>query len=246
MFRLRFSSQTDSTNDDAAALLGTAEGLGLVLQTDYQRAGRGRRGREWIAAPGSALLFTATLPNALAADALWCVPFWTALAVADGVERAAGVQLDLQWPNDLLLGERKAGGILCVSRVSGMQAWVGCGVGLNVRRPVDVDIPKIEPPPAFLSDAASDIGREVVLHAILGAFESSLTRLAQPRAVARAWEQRASLAGTPYRLLLDGSDAPFEAVALRLETGGSLVVEHAGRERVVALADARVQRSASA
>ena len=89
--RLNYARETGSTNDDAAQLLGDQAAAGSILVAEYQRHGRGRRGRRWIAPAGSALLFTAILPEPIAATALWVVPFWCALAVADGIEAALGV-----------------------------------------------------------------------------------------------------------------------------------------------------------
>ncbi len=245
MFELRFSSITDSTNDDAAALLGTPDSGGLVLQADYQRTGRGRRGRAWIAPPKSALLFTAILPEPVPSGTLWCVTFWTALAVADGVEAATGIRLALQWPNDLLLANGKCCGILCVSRVVGTRAWVGCGVGLNVHRPEQIDAgPRIDPPPAFLSDALPTVQRDTVRDAILAAFEGSLRLLDDPTSVVQAWERRALLRGTPYRLRFDADGAIADTIARGIAEDGSLIVAYDGREQRVGLADARVSTRA--
>jgi len=244
-FTIRSLAVTDSTNDDAAALLGRPDAGGTVIVADYQRAGRGRHARAWIAPPGSSLLFTAILPRTVASAHLWAATFWTALGVADGIEAATGLRTGLQWPNDLLLGGRKCCGILCVSRVSGYEAWVGCGVGLNVVRPAgDAALEAIAPPPAFLSDGlASAPSRDAVLATILAAFERRLGALSDPAGIARAWEARAVLSGTPYRLLVDGESAPLDAIARRIDGDGALVVSAAnGRERRIALADARVLR----
>jgi len=247
VFRLRFSSHTDSTNDDAAALLGTTGSEGLVLQTDYQAEGRARRGRAWIAPPASALLFTAILPEPVSTDGLWCVTFWTALGVAAGIERATGLKPALQWPNDLLLDGHKCCGILCVSRIAGAQAWVGCGVGLNVRRPLDdASLAAIQPPPAFLSDRVADVDRTMVLEAILSELWTSRYLLDDPSSVARGWERRAQLAGTPYHLLLDAENQTLTGIARRLENDGSLIIACDGIERHVQLADARVVRDLTA
>jgi BirA family biotin operon repressor/biotin-[acetyl-CoA-carboxylase] ligase len=238
---VRYTAMTASTNDDAAALLGDRSAAGATLVAEAQSAGKGRKpGRAWIAPAGSALLFTTLLPDAIPAAALWAVPFWTALAVADGVEAGCGVRLDLRWPNDLDLGPRKAAGILCVSRVLGGAADVACGVGLNVRRPAAAALAAIEPAPAFLSDAAPRAECEPVLAAILGAMDALTDVLARPADVARAWEDRAGLRGRPYRLRLDADGSILEGTALRLDAEGGLVVLAAGRERVVHLADARV------
>ena len=243
-FQVNARAETGSTNDDAAPLLGTPGGAGTVLLADFQRAGRGRHARAWVAPPGSSLLFTALLPESIASDTLWAVTFWAALGVADGIEAATGVRVDLQWPNDLLLGGRKCCGILCVSRVTGDRAWLGCGVGLNVARPLDDgSIAAVTPPPAFLSDENPSVDRRRVLDAILTSFEGRLPELRQPQEIARAWEARAALAGTAYRLLVDGEAEPLEAAARRIGDDGGLVVETNGVERSIALADARVLRT---
>jgi len=237
---VRYVAETGSTNDDAAVLLGDPTAAGTVLVAGVQHQGRGRRGRRWEAPPGSGLLFTAVLPRPVPATALWAVPFWCALGVAAGVERETGVRLALQWPNDLLLGTRKACGLLGTSRVAGDRATVGCGIGLNVLRPADGD--GVDPGAAYLSDAVAAPSREALLLAILAELDASLERLAEPTEVARAWEAAAGLPGAPYRILIDGEAKPFDAVALRLAPDGGLVVEHAGHERVVSLGDARALR----
>jgi BirA family biotin operon repressor/biotin-[acetyl-CoA-carboxylase] ligase len=237
-----YQSETGSTNDDASALLGTPAGAGLILLTDYQRSGKGRRSRSWIAPPRSALLFTAILPEPIQSRALWAIPFWSALAVTEGIERATSVSAALQWPNDLLLDGRKCCGILAVSRVMGERAWVGCGVGLNVHRPEnDAELAGIDPPPAFLSDAFPSVEREPLLAAILQAFDAHLPILADPARIARAWEARALRENPRYRIALDDGET-FEAQALRLDEDGSLIVRTADGERSVTLADARVLR----
>jgi len=242
VFSIRYQTETESTNDDAAPLLGEPGSEGLVVLADYQRAGKGRRARTWIAPPGSSLLFTAILPEAIATGALWAVPFWASLAVADGIE-ACGARVALQWPNDLLLSGGKCGGILCVSRVAGGRAWVGCGVGLNAVRPKGPsELDELEPAPAFLSDRIATIERPRILDAILAAFERRVGELARPEGIARAWEARASLAGTTYRILVDGESEAFEATALRLAADGGLVVDVGNSERTISLADARVIR----
>ncbi|MDQ2872096.1 MAG: biotin--[acetyl-CoA-carboxylase] ligase [Candidatus Eremiobacteraeota bacterium] len=226
-----------STNEIVARELGSNGARGLTVVADFQEHGSGRKGRVWVAPPGSALLFTTALPTPILARDLWIVPFWIALALRDALARH-GVSVELQWPNDLLYAGRKLGGILCVSRVTGASAWVGCGVGVNVTRggPLPID-----PPPAFCSDA-SPVMREELLTTILLRFDALLDDLRSPQNIARRWEAAAAIPGTRYRLLVDGCSEPFEARAIRLATGGSLVVEQDGRTREISLADARVLR----
>src|SRR5271165_568191 len=78
---IEYALETESTNADAAALLGDVRFGGLSIVAEYQHSGAGRKGRAWQALPGTALLFTTILPRSVSADDLWTVPFWAALAV---------------------------------------------------------------------------------------------------------------------------------------------------------------------
>src|SRR5438876_4697526 len=128
-WEVRRFAELDSTNrrvlDEARA--GAAEGL--VVVADHQTAGRGRLGRTWVAPPGSSLLVSVLFrPGSLEAGHLLTTA--VALAACDACERVAGVAPDLKWPNDLLVGNLKLGGIL--AEADG--AAVVVGLGLNVNR----------------------------------------------------------------------------------------------------------------
>lgn len=235
---VRFVPEVTSTNELIAPFLGRSE-PGVTIVTDLQRRGLGRKGREWIAARGSSLLFTTALPVPMATAHLWAVPFWTALALRSALD-SCGLHVRLQWPNDILSGTGKLCGILCVSRVTGARAWVGCGIGLNVQRAGD-ELAHIVPPPSFVSDTA-EIPRERLLEAILRAFDASLSLLDDPERVARDWECAAGLPGARYRIQIDGESQVFEGVAVGLGHDGALIVETSGATREISLADARVLR----
>jgi BirA family biotin operon repressor/biotin-[acetyl-CoA-carboxylase] ligase len=124
---------TASTN---AALLSRPNprvGLSEVFLAEYQSAGRGRRGRSWIAPPGGAICLSLSwtfrgVPRDLGALSLvigvCTLRMLTGLGIADA---------RLKWPNDLLLGERKLGGVLIELRAeSAGPACVVIGIGLNV------------------------------------------------------------------------------------------------------------------
>jgi BirA family transcriptional regulator, biotin operon repressor / biotin---[acetyl-CoA-carboxylase] ligase len=235
---VRYQARTGSTNDDAVPLLASSGAAGATLVADEQTAGRGRKaGRSWIAPPGSGLLFTTILPGTIAATDLWTVPFWVALCVADGIAHACAAHADLRWPNDLFVHGGKVAGILCVSRVAGNVARVGCGVGINVARPAASALAAIAPPPAFLSDADPHVRREVVLSEVLLAFERRLAALHAPAVIARTYEERAGLPGSRYRVRRDLDDVVLEGVARGLAPGGALRLDVDGVEHAVALAE---------
>ena len=101
--------------------MNAAAGLpvGSVVVADSQTAGRGRAGRTWEAPPGTALLATFVLPP----DPI--VVFRAGVAAA----RACGPDVRLKWPNDLMLDDRKLGGVL--AEIRGERALVGIGVNLT-------------------------------------------------------------------------------------------------------------------
>jgi len=233
--------ETTSTNDDAQTLLGDPGAAGMTIVTDFQTAGSGRHGRRWIAAPGSALLFTTILPDPLPADALWSVPFLAGLVVHAALKRH-GVSAQLQWPNDALLNGGKIAGILCISRGIGARAWAACGIGINVERTDDSAPANIAPPPAYVRDV-STVSRSALLASILQELDRRRALLDNPNRIVRKWEEVAQLAGTRYVIHIDGDAQPFAAIGRRIGPGGSLVVEQNGTERAINLADARILRN---
>jgi len=231
--------ETGSTNADAAALLDEDRSAGRTLVAEHQNQGKGRKGRAWHAAPGTSLLLTTILPRIVAAEALWVVPFWVALAVRSALHEC-GVPTTLQWPNDVMLDDRKIAGILCQSRVTGATARVACGVGINVRRTPEGS--RIAPPAAFCDDIAR-FERGFLLRALLTQYDRSLFMLDEPNVVIERWNAGAQLPGRRYRLQLDGRPEVFEATALGLAEGGGLrVLRDDGGAATIALADARALR----
>lgn len=130
---VRWLPSTDSTNryllDEARA--GAPEGT--VVVADHQDSGRGRLDRAWIAPPGSSLLVSVLLRPELPLERLHLLTSIVALAAADACQVEAGVEVGLKWPNDLVVGSRKLGGILAETHLEGARARaVVVGLGLNV------------------------------------------------------------------------------------------------------------------
>lgn len=251
---IEYREETGSTNADAAELLGDERFDGHTIVAEFQRHGAGRKGRSWFAMPGAALLFSTILPRSIAVDRLWLVPFWVALAVRTGL-RECGVPTLLQWPNDLLLGDRKLGGILCQSRVTAATARVACGVGINVRRLGDAVRPvtrrQAQDHDAWAQnddawafcDEFAPVDRAELLGTILRTYDTTLAMLDDSQRIAREWEAAAEIPGRRYRIAKDEEAAPFEAAAQALEEGGGLrVVRDDGTAETVEMADVRVLR----
>jgi len=237
---IRYERITASTNDDAAALLGDAVNAGLTIVAEEQTKGAGRKGRSWIASPGSSLLMTTIAPGPILSANVWIVPFGVAICVRRAL-RTNGIRSQLHWPNDLLVQGKKIAGILCISRVSADRARIAAGVGINVHRPPGAD-EAISPPPAFCDDFNPAITRAALLRDLLLEYEVWHQTLGMPQRIARLWER---MAGLPkrYRIVKDGDTVPIDVTAIGLSNTGGLIVQHdSGKREAIALADARALR----
>ncbi|HUR94737.1 MAG TPA: biotin--[acetyl-CoA-carboxylase] ligase [Gemmatimonadales bacterium] len=128
IIRLR---QTTSTMDALHELAEEGAPAGTAVVAEEQGSGRGSRGRAWASPRGGLWVSVLARP---ASAGLGLVSLRAGLAAAECLDAyVGGPQLWLKWPNDLMLGERKAGGILCEARWQGVTlAWVVIGLGLNV------------------------------------------------------------------------------------------------------------------
>jgi len=123
-----------STNTEAAnqARIGAEEGLCVLAKS--QTAGRGRHGRTWISTEGSGLYFSIVLRPKLDTRSLPLITLMAGVAVFDTL-KAFALKPDIKWVNDLLVGEKKIGGILAetLDTPSGLAVVLGIGVNLTSR-----------------------------------------------------------------------------------------------------------------
>ena len=119
-----------STNDVALKMAREGAPEGTVILARSQTKGRGRRGRQWFATPGQGIILSAVLRPDIPLDRYSELAFAAAVAVAECIESECGLQPQLKWPNDVLVGDRKLCGILI--EAAGDAAIVG--IGVNVRQ----------------------------------------------------------------------------------------------------------------
>jgi BirA family biotin operon repressor/biotin-[acetyl-CoA-carboxylase] ligase len=104
---------------------------GAVAVADEQTAGRGRLGRRWLAPSGASLLCSIQLRPEISPERLPELTGVAARACTDAIAALTGLEPELKFPNDLLIGGRKVAGILAEAR----EARVVLGVGINVNVP---------------------------------------------------------------------------------------------------------------
>jgi BirA family biotin operon repressor/biotin-[acetyl-CoA-carboxylase] ligase len=104
-----------------------------VLLAEYQTAGRGRRGRAWLAPPGGAICLSLSWMFRAVPPDLGALGLVVGVCALRALQELGVRHASLKWPNDLLFGERKLGGVLIDLRAeSAGPAYVVIGIGLNV------------------------------------------------------------------------------------------------------------------
>ena len=164
------TSETGSTNVDAAAAARAGAPEGAVHTTDSQTAGRGRLDRTWSAPAGSSVHVSVVLrPDSVPAARWVWLPLLVGLAV-DATVHECGVESGLKWPNDVLVDGRKLAGILLerVETGSGPAAVVGVGVNVTLRR----DELPVETATSLVLEGATETDRTIVIRSLLRNLEA--------------------------------------------------------------------------
>jgi BirA family transcriptional regulator, biotin operon repressor / biotin---[acetyl-CoA-carboxylase] ligase len=225
--RLKHLPTIDSTNAEAMRLLASGERGPVWILADQQTAGRGRSGRSWSSKPGN--LFSSYLTTFPSGSAkAYQVALISGVAIHDAirdclVERAPAA-LQLKWPNDVLVGREKTGGILVEStNVDGKALALVIGIGLNlVSHPID------EARPATHLGVYG--GSETpTIEALLAAIDHCLTdwlaiwSMGQGFGrVRQAWLARAHAIGS--EITVNASDGPLSGRFAGLDDDGALLI----------------------
>lgn len=175
--RLQHFSSVDSTNTLLLAAASEGAPEGTVYVADEQTAGRGRGGHDWHSIVGDGLYVSVLIrPPLPLREALW-ISLATGLAAQRAIHEAAELDIDIRWPNDLLLNGKKCGGILVETAVDGpLLRFAVIGIGININH--------AQLPPDLTSLATSlriesthSHSREKILIALLRALDLELTYL---------------------------------------------------------------------
>ncbi|HVC50016.1 MAG TPA: biotin--[acetyl-CoA-carboxylase] ligase [Burkholderiales bacterium] len=133
-YDLRIVDCLESTNITLASMAGDLE-KGTAIAAEIQTAGRGRLGRVWLAAPGLSLTFSMLWRFESGIAALGGLSLAVGLACATALRELGCMNINLKWPNDLVCGNEKLGGILIETHgdLQGpIDAIIGIGININV------------------------------------------------------------------------------------------------------------------
>lgn len=229
--RLEVLDECASTNAEVAGRAAAGAASGTAIVCELQRAGRGRRGAGWYSGLGTSLTASVLWRFERGTAGLSGLPLAVGVACARALERLGASGVGLKWPNDIVRGDGKLGGILVeVAGDAHASAAAVIGVGINVRLPAAAKR-AIGRPVADLDGAigsrnalAARLLAEIAAaaaefaHAGFGAFREEWLRR-------HAWQGRRVRVLAPSRRTVDG-------VAAGVADDGALIVETArGPER---------------
>lgn len=226
-WRVSVVEVTGSTQDDIAQRIADKKAIaGEVLTTEFQSAGRGRLDRKFDAPKSSALMFSFYIePQRDKSD--WSfLPLLTGLSVVFTL-----TTLDpefsplLKWPNDILVGEGKVGGIIAQAT----EAGVIIGVGINVAM-TEEELPVVSATSLALHNFP-ELDRNIILSTFLNTFEELLKRWESGEDLRHLYSERSATVGQEVRIEHpDGSHKNGKAVDVT--PAGELILEDGSRVTV--------------
>lgn len=228
MSELVYLAQVDSTNLWCRQRIAQLSD-GDAVYSSCQTKGRGRLGRSWENAPGSALYYSVVLKGDMADRA--CLPLAASLAVQQALRSCFGIETAIKWPNDLLLNGKKLVGILC----EGLPDGIVCGIGVNLSQTAEffrlAGLP-------YATSIAAETGRDPGPHAAEQLAQALSREFAPggPLEVFRQWglsplleKYQAACVNLGRTVTFDGGSG----LARSVDSEGRLVVETAGGEQRV-------------
>lgn len=216
--------ETGSTNADA--LYAAREGLSkpYAVLAEHQASGRGRRGRVWASPFASSLYLSVAFDFALGATELEGLSLAVGVVVAETAVRLGVPGVALKWPNDILAGERKLGGILIeLAGELDTRCTAIVGIGINGALPSNVDID--QPYTDIFKETGLRPDRNVWAGALLVALLDMADEFREQgfSAFTERWQHLDAFAGREV-LVLQGKE-PVEGVARGVSPRGALQVE---------------------
>jgi len=228
--RLTLLDEVDSTSTRLAGLAQAGAPSGTCVAAEWQRAGRGRRGRAWQAGLGASLTFSMLWRFDQGPGHLAGLPLAVAVAATRALEQAGVPDVGVKWPNDLVHDWKKLGGILVETsgEMLGPTAAI-VGVGLNWRLG-EALLRRIDQPATDVASCGAALpSRNALLAGLLAELVAALERFGRDgfAAFRDDWKARHAYAGRRVTVLA-GGEPPREAQVLDVAEDGALVVSAGG------------------
>ena len=231
---LEVHESLESTSDRLLAVTDLPPGRFDACLAEFQSAGRGRRGRHWVAPFASGLCLSVSWSYRDAPGTLGALSLAAGVAALRALGRLGFARLSLKWPNDILCGDAKLGGILIDLRGEAAgPAYVVVGIGINVRLP-QAARERLAAEGAEATDLAALGGvpaRNELAAVLIAELAQALVEFGARGLAAfmAEWQAADALAGRAVRVLHGGE--PLEGLARGVDGDGALLLEIGGARR---------------
>jgi BirA family biotin operon repressor/biotin-[acetyl-CoA-carboxylase] ligase len=234
---IRVFEETASTNDVIEKLARDGVKEGVVVFAEAQTKGRGRLGRKWLSPARKGLWFSVLLRPNLRPQEATQLTVVSATALARAIKAETGLQPEIKWPNDILIGGKKVAGILTeMSAELDRVKQIILGIG------VDVNLTAAEFPPDLRKLATSLriekgvlISRPKLAAAILRELDRDYARVCAGdfASLADEWEEKCTTIGRAVTIRIGAREV--RGVAESLGDDGALLVrtEHGRPEHII-------------
>ena len=223
--------RVDSTNSLAKRLfLKNKIKNNTIILAEEQTGGRGRCGRSFYSPRGTGLYMTVALkPNSSSSPNLSLTTI-CAVAAAEAIEGLSDKSVQIKWVNDIYIGGKKAGGILCESTPT--QNGVGIILGIGINTATDVF-------PTFENNSPTSVGN-IDRNALCGEIYNGIMKYISGESYIEKYKSRSYLDGKRVTVHLDNSY--FDATVIGIDDSCGLVVLPDGEDKEITLSSGEVVR----
>lgn len=221
----------DSTNAEAKRLATLGEPEGTVIIADHQTAGRGRFSRYFFSPEGTGLYMSIVLRPLLKPQDALLITTAAAVAVCRAADALFGLNTEIKWVNDIMLGGKKVCGILTESALdtkTGMLAWAVLGIGVNLCPPKDGFPRDIENTAGFLCNECDKNKKQTFAERIITEFFTYYEKL-EDRLFFEEYRSRLTVTGKKINILRGDTSTP--AVAVDIDKDFHLIAEYTDGKR---------------
>ena len=217
--------ETASTNTTAKELAIHGAPEGTLVVSERQTRGKGRLGREWFSPPGEGIYLSIILRPSVSPAEAPKITLLAAVAMAEALREAAGVQALIKWPNDILLGGKKVAGILTeISTEMDAIDYLVIGLGVNVNMgsfPAELR----EKATSLRIETAEEHSRAGLIRAFLAWFEHyyGMFQRSDFEPILERWRQLSRITGR--RITVETIESKLVGTALDIDRDGRLLVE---------------------
>lgn len=233
--RIIYFDSIDSTNNIAKDYALNDWEEGLVITSEEQTNGRGRRGRPWASPKGSGVWMSLLLrPNILPSEA----PKFTllaAVAVVKAIYEETGLEAQIKWPNDIIVHKKKVCGILTEMNAELDNInYIVIGIGINVNQKKDDFPADIRRFAISLAQAKKEkVSRQSLVRRILENLESYYLNFMQQKdfsSILQEWRERSCTIGRQVKATLNGEE--IRGTAIDITDEGALLVQKGDKDRI--------------